>query len=295
DPSKIEHLKALEGANERLKLFQADLLEMAYFTLHPLLCWVILSTHRWVDSTLIRIIKELIDPAVKGTLNVLSSCLKAPTVKRVVLTSSMASVMVDRKPKTSETLVDETYFSDPEFVEELKQWYILSKTLAEKAAIEFADQNGIDLLVMNPGLVMGPLLQPTLNLTTQAFIDLIREGKSMTTPSGIFLFVDVRDVAKAHVLAFENPSSNGRYCLVANVVYNSEILDVLHELYPTLDLPKSSQVDQRDIQRFQVSRAKAESLGINFISLEQSLKDTIESLKERKLIECLNCASESKI
>ena len=57
---------------------------------------------------------ELLDPAVKGTLNVLKSCAKVPSVKRVVLTSSMAAVASNARPRTPEVVVDETWFSDAE-------------------------------------------------------------------------------------------------------------------------------------------------------------------------------------
>lgn len=56
---------------------------------------------------------ELLDPAVKGTLNVLSSCKKA-SIKRVVVTSSMAAVAYNGKPRTPDVIVDETWFSNPE-------------------------------------------------------------------------------------------------------------------------------------------------------------------------------------
>lgn len=63
---------------------------------------------------------ELIDPALKGTLNVLKSCAKVPSIKRVIITSSMASVMINGKPLTSDVVIDETWFSDPKFCEEAK-------------------------------------------------------------------------------------------------------------------------------------------------------------------------------
>jgi len=63
---------------------------------------------------------ELIDPAVKGTLNVLNSCAKASSVKRVVVTSSMAAVGYNGKPRTPDVTVDETWFSDPELCEASK-------------------------------------------------------------------------------------------------------------------------------------------------------------------------------
>lgn len=62
----------------------------------------------------------MIDPALKGTLNVLSSCAKTPTVKRVVVTSSIAAVVYSGKPRTPEVVVDETWFSNQDICKELK-------------------------------------------------------------------------------------------------------------------------------------------------------------------------------
>ena len=63
---------------------------------------------------------ELLDPALKGTLNVLESCVKVPSVKRVVITSSIATVAFNGKPETSDVTIDETWFSDPAFCEKSK-------------------------------------------------------------------------------------------------------------------------------------------------------------------------------
>ncbi|KAL0387926.1 UNVERIFIED_CONTAM: Tetraketide alpha-pyrone reductase 1 [Sesamum radiatum] len=180
DPSKVAHLKALEGAKERLRLFQANLTEEGSFdaaidgcdgvfhTASP----VILDNYNDPQT-------ELIEPAVKGTLNVLSSCVKASSsIKRVVLTSSMASMIANRKLQIN-AAIDETWFSDPAFCEEAKQWYVLSKTLAEEAALKFAEENGMDLVVINPAFVIGPLLQPTLNVTSDSFLSFIREGMTV--------------------------------------------------------------------------------------------------------------------
>ena len=65
---------------------------------------------------------ELLEPAVKGTLNVLNSCVKSPSIKRVVLTSSIAAVAYNGKPRTPDVVIDETWFTDPDVCKESKVW-----------------------------------------------------------------------------------------------------------------------------------------------------------------------------
>ncbi|KAK4406213.1 Cinnamoyl-CoA reductase 1 [Sesamum angolense] len=217
---------------------------------------------------------ELIQPAVNGTLNVLRSCIKVPSIKRVVLTSSIAAVFSNRNAKSSDVVIDESWYSDPTFCKEIE-------TLAEEAARKFAEQYGIDLVVMNPGLVIGPCLQPTLNVSFTIFLDFITKGECSCSIEGGCVLVDIRDVADAHVLAFENASAEGRYCLVAKTMTFFETSNILRDLYPSLDLVKRLGDNQPTLKCFQVSKEKAKSLGINFIPMDQSFKDTVEVLKEK--------------
>jgi hypothetical protein len=75
---------------------------------------------KWLWSISFSIQVELLDPAVKGTLNVLGSCAKHPSIRRVVLTSSVAAVAYNGKPRTPDVVVDETWFSDPILCRESK-------------------------------------------------------------------------------------------------------------------------------------------------------------------------------
>ncbi|KAG2671146.1 hypothetical protein I3843_14G118400 [Carya illinoinensis] len=152
DPKKTSHLLALDGAKERLHLFKANLLEEGSFDAAIQGCEGVFHTaspfyHDVKDPE-----AELLDPAVKGTLNVLNSCTKSSSVKRVVLTSSIAAVAFNGRPRTPDVVVDETWFSDPEICKEAKQWYVLSKTLAEEAAWKFAKENGLDMVAINPSM-----------------------------------------------------------------------------------------------------------------------------------------------
>ncbi|XWS75658.1 hypothetical protein CRYUN_Cryun01aG0110000 [Craigia yunnanensis] len=281
DAKKTQHLVSLDGAKERLHLFKAELVDEGSFDSIVDGCQGVFHTASPVFLSAADPQAEIIGPAVKGTLNVLKSCAKVASIKRVVITSSLASVVHNGKPMTPDVVVDETWFSDPLLCEEGKRWYPLSKTLAEEAAWRFAKDNGIDLLTINPGVVFGPLLQPALNSSSGVIINLTK-GEN-TFPISTCTFVDVRDVAYAHIQAFEDPSACGRYCLVERAVPFSEVQKIFYELYPSLHLNEKYEEDHNKPteETFQVSKEKAKSLGVSFIPLEVSLRDNIESFKEK--------------
>ncbi|XP_072997737.1 phenylacetaldehyde reductase-like [Typha latifolia] len=281
DPKKTEHLHALDGADERLQFFEADLLKEGSFDDVVEGCEGVFHTASPFHYNITDPQVDLIDPALKGTLNVLASCAKA-SVKKVVITSSMAAVEHNGRLKTPDVVVDETWFSIPEICEKSKLWYPLSKTLAEEAAWKFSRDNAINMITINPGMVIGPLLQPTLNTSTAAILNLI--NGSSTFPNSSVRWVHVQDVAMAHILAYELPSATGRYCLVERVAHYSEIVKIIHGLYPALELPAKCADDKPFIPIYQVSKDKVKSLGIKFIPLETCIKETIESLKEKGFV-----------
>lgn len=112
-------------------------------------------------------------------------------------------------------------------------WYALSKTLAENAAWKHARDNGIDLVVMNPGLVIGPVLQKSLNFSVNVVVGLVNGNDPFNSKQ--YRFVDVRDVALAHIKAIENSFASGRYIIDGPVVTTlNDIEKVLREFYPDL-------------------------------------------------------------
>ncbi|KAL3622013.1 hypothetical protein CASFOL_034209 [Castilleja foliolosa] len=282
DPNKTEHLLALDGANERLHLVKANLLEEGSFDSVVDGCDGVFHTASPFHDPGNDPQAELIDPAVKGTLNVLGSCAKTSSVKRVVLTSSVASVFFNGKPLTPEVVIDETWWSDIELCKQTKQWYVLSKTLAEEASWNFAKEKGIDLVVVNPALVIGPLLQPTLNTSSAVILNLLKGAE--TYQNATYGFVNVKDVAMAHIMAFENPTANGRYIMTESVAHFSEVVKILRKLYPTLKLPEKCVDDEPLKPKYQVSREKAESIGVEFTPLIESLKKTVESLIHKNFL-----------
>ncbi|KAK3035176.1 hypothetical protein RJ639_034564 [Escallonia herrerae] len=335
DPTKTDHLLALDGAKERLHIFKANLLEEGSFdaavdgcegvfhTASPFLpsatdpqVLLLVSSKVWAliplkkkclalrqDATgnifansqhfkyeglvfrkvfpVYRLPTEFIDPALNGTLNVLKSCAKASSVKRVILTSSIAAVALNGRPLTPEVVIDESWSTDPDFCKDLKLWYVVSKTLAEAAAWKFVKENGIDMVALNPGMVIGPLLQPTLNTSAAEILSLIG---AQTYPNLSYGWVNVKDVAYAHIQAFETPAASGRYLLNESVAHFAEVTEILRKLYPDFQLPEKCADDNPLMPKYQVSKEKAISLGIDFICLEESIKETVESLKEKKLL-----------
>ncbi|KAI9078249.1 hypothetical protein K1719_039751 [Acacia pycnantha] len=236
DPKKVDHLLNLDGAKERLHFIKANLLDEGSFDPVVEGCEGVFHTaspfyHDVKDPQ-----AELLDPAVKGTLNVLKSCAKFPSVRRVVLTSSIVAVAYNGKPRTPEVVVDEAWFSDPDLCRASQLWYVVSKTLAEEAAWKFTKDNNIDMVTINPAMVIGPLLQPTLNTSAAAILSIINGAQ--TFPNISFEWINVKDVANAHIQAFEVPSANGRYCLVERVAHYSKVVKILRELYPQLPLPE---------------------------------------------------------
>jgi dihydroflavonol-4-reductase len=159
---------------------------------------------------------ELLRPAVEGTLRVLRAA-AAAGVPRVVQTSSMAAVHGGH-PHTRTQPFNEDDWTD--VANPAVTTYYRSKTLAEKAARDFvaANGNGLHFSTINPGLVLGPVLDGDIG-TSAEIIQMFLRGKYPGTPRLNFGVVDVRDVARMHRLALESTEpSGGRYLAVSETV-----------------------------------------------------------------------------
>ncbi|EOY10132.1 NAD(P)-binding Rossmann-fold superfamily protein [Theobroma cacao] len=126
DLKKTEHLLALDGANERLHLFKAELLEEGAFDSVVDGCIGVFHTASPCYYNAENPQAEMIDPAVKGTLNVFRSCVKVPSIKRVIITSSLGAVVFTGKPLADNGVIDETWFSDPVICQKSKELLVLT-------------------------------------------------------------------------------------------------------------------------------------------------------------------------
>ncbi|KAF0696333.1 Aste57867_12892 [Aphanomyces stellatus] len=213
DVAKHGHLTALPGAADHLHFFSANLLEDDPF--HDAIrgCSVVL--HTVSPCFAVNCTREnMLDPAIQGTLTVLKTCAQTPSVRRVVLTSSSGAMAISMctHPPSQYTEAD---WSPEDLFEKHGILYMLSKTVAERKAREFvASQNpAFDLVVLNPTWMLGQVLQPTRNNSSHEIARYLA-GEMKTIPNECKPVVDVRDVAAAHVAAFEKPGAHGRYLLI---------------------------------------------------------------------------------
>lgn len=155
---------------------------------------------------------ELIVPARDGALRVLRAARDAG-VRRVVLTSSFAAVGYGHGPR--EAPFDETSWTNLEG--RALTPYVKSKTLAEQAAWDFIDRegDGLELAVVNPVAVFGPVLGPDY-ATSILLIQRLLDGEMPGLPKLSFGVVDVRDVVDLHVRAMTDPAANGERFLAAS-------------------------------------------------------------------------------
>lgn len=231
---------------------------------------------------------ELIRPAVEGTLRALRAA-HAAGVARVVLTSSTAAIL-----NPSRTRFDETDWCDPDAPG--VSAYTRSKTLAERAAWDFAGTHGLDLTTINPGLVLGPPLDGQFG-SSVGLVRRILRGKDPMMPDIGFPVVDVRDVAEMHLRALERPETAGlRIAAVAGGLSMPAMGRHLKRLYPTRRIPtrvapavilrllalfdRSIRTILPEIGRHpQVVNDRAHHvLGMRFISAEGALKATADWL-----------------
>lgn len=274
DP-KNDHLKELEGARERLTLHKVDLLDLQSIQSVVHGCHGVFHTASPVTDNP----DEMLEPAVNGTKNVIIASAEAK-VRRVVFTSSIGTVYMD--PNTSrDVVVDESYWSDLEHCKNTKNWYCYGKTVAEQSAWDIAKENQVDLVVVNPVVVLGPLLQPTINASTIHILKYLN-GAAKTYVNATQSYVHVKDVALAHLLVYETNSASGRYICCETALHRGEVVEILAKYFPEYPLPtKCSDEKNPRVKPYIFSNQKLKDLGLEFTPVKQCLYETVRSLQEK--------------
>ena len=250
DVSNIEkrtHLdKLAENSLGTIKYFESDLMEEDSYKEAMKGCELVIHTASpfVMDSKDPQ--KEVIEPALKGTQNVLKTVNETPSVKRVVLTSSCAAIYGDAIDAKSAPggIFDESMWNTTS-TSKMGE-YSYSKTVAEKEAWKFnGKQKRWDLVVINPSFVMGPALNPNAKFESKKFMLQMGNGDLKSGAPDITMgMVDVRDVGEAHVNAGFNDKAKGRHILSSETLTLLEVGGFIIEKFgdkypvPTKNAPK---------------------------------------------------------
>ncbi|KAI0716154.1 NAD(P)-binding protein [Cerioporus squamosus] len=246
----------------------------------------------------------VIDPAVKGTLSILNSALKhRTTVRRVVILSSAAAIFNPPRPEDAGTRVlDERDWNEhsPKEVQEKGgkasgvDIYRTSKTLAERAAWKFYEdakaKGGLewDLVTLNPPYVYGPIIHevPTLESfggSPRMWYDHIVQGDlhgDALTKNG-YAYVDVRDLACAHVLGLTVPEAGGeRFLICGGACVMQQFVDAARRVTDKIHAGEPSYGNADAVYPTAYNAEKSRKvLGLRYRSLEETAEDTIRDLE----------------
>ncbi|KAL8277114.1 hypothetical protein RQP46_010442 [Phenoliferia psychrophenolica] len=231
-------------------------------------------------------LKDMLNPAIQGTREALEAAKKTPSVKRVVVTSSFAAVLdLAKMPGVGVTYSDKDW--NPATLEEATKAehpgyvYCASKKLAEEEAWKIAKGASFSLTTLCPPMVFGPPKQvlkdmKSLNTSSEAVWGLV--DATEVKPAAFPVFVDVRDIARLHVLATTEEAAKGqRYLCVAGHYDDSQIADIIIRNFPEQAhrIPKAPVTSGPEHFKTDTSKVEKE-LGIKWISFEESIKDTVK-------------------
>lgn len=245
---------------------------------------------------------EIFVPAVEGTKNVLESIyLHAPQVKKLVVTSSLAALASYDQNMDPNFIIDETNYNNTTMEETLKNGsngYYGAKTFAERAVWDFKRNKypNFEVTMIMPSYTIGPQAFDSevngnqLNTTAQWVADLLKLKPEDSIPGFLDSQIDVRDIARAHVVALENPMTNGkRYFMRLSRTNMQQILDIIHKHFPKEfgHLPKGKPITDYYNEIF-VKAAYIDDtetrkiMDFDYISLEQTIIDTINQILRTK-------------
>lgn len=282
NPQKLEPLKAGLGPDlfGQLELVEADLTKEESIVAACEGATYIIHT-----ASPFHFGGDCVGPAVQGTTAVMKACTQHK-VKMCVLTSSCAACLAPAKTDqpVPPNAYDETYWSNPDRPEGLSD-YMKSKTLAEKVAWDYqAEHPGFDLVTILPTFIMGPA--PCGDGTSIGFMKSVLNGSQSEIPRGRRGFVDVRDVAMAHLKAIQIPeAANKRFILYNERVPTPKVYGWLAPLNETRGAKVPTKLKQGEDKGGDLvdnSRSK-QVLKIEYTPLEKTITEHAEQILARGL------------
>jgi NADPH-dependent methylglyoxal reductase len=240
----------------------------------------VIHTAALVDSKTAKANSDLTDSAICSTKNILDSIKNFGfNINSVVLTSSIVSAITVKKrlPEFNETTWNDVEEAD---VTNNALVYNYGKTVSEKYAWDYINKNNqsYSFSTILPSYTFGPQafdndIKSTLNTSAEIINSIVTKNnvpKSVTAAN----FIDVRDVAKAHIIAFEQ-KLNQRLILANEYFTIHDMIEIIRAKYPKLELPS---VKQAKVRKFMNNTRSKQALGFEFISFKQSVLDTVDQI-----------------
>ncbi|XP_016445235.1 vestitone reductase-like [Nicotiana tabacum] len=282
----VSYLTNLPGAQERLRIFKADLDKPESFNPPIEGCIGVFHAAHPIDFENKESEETITQQSINGTLGILQACLNSKTVKRVVYASSASTVMVD-----TSSIIHENSWTNVDLVRTLKLFggsYAISKTLTEKAALEFAEKNGIDFVTVIPTWIHGPFITPQIPGSVRSSMEMIlgHQNNSMNYPA-VVPFVHVDDVTNAHIFLLDYPNAKGRYICSAVEITREKLAEFLTTRYPEFQkqITEYRGTSSEELKIPSLSPKKLLETGFKYkYGLEEMFDGAIECCKQRGIL-----------
>ncbi|KAL1540112.1 (3R)-2'-hydroxyisoflavanone reductase [Salvia divinorum] len=275
--TELGFLRDLPGASERLRIFEADLNHPDSFRAAIAGCiGVFLVAHQMPTDTTTTNSDET---STTSTLAILLACLDAKTVKRAIYTSSAAAAIFSGN---SSTTIDEGSWSDLDLIHKSPPpvaAYATAKTLTEKAALEFGEKHGLEVVTLLPTYIHGPFIGPRCPASVYTLVSmLLGNADSYKYLAGSVDVVHVDDVASVQIFLFESGDAKGRYICSAVGSTIDELYQLLCRRYPHYQIAPP---DCSMGRPYEISSQKLLETGFKYkYGLEEMYDGAIESCKK---------------
>jgi len=287
-PSKAPYLMALPGASKRLTLASADMANIGDFddALDGVDCVFIaclIPTYAGPSGIPAREMDdeqgcaEIIMPTVNGCMNIMRAGARQG-IKNVVICSSTSSTN-PLPPIPVKNEVD--HWSDEKVQCRSKKYTSATKTVMEKAAIKFAEENNIRLSILLPTGMFGPVILPAqMNGNPHVWLKALiegREGRHETVPNTSTSMIHLHDLAALFMAAYENPGASGRYFGVYDSWHWQDIYAEIQIILPDMKMP--APLTEKPVTSTGFDFTRRDSLGVKVRGIPTLLRETIDWIR----------------
>ena len=287
-PGKATFLNALPNAEANLRLFEAEMADKASFDdafsnvdcvfiacLIPVYKGPTGKPAREMDDE--QGYAEIIMPTVNGCLNIMNAAAKQ-RVKNVVICSSTSSTN-PIPPVPIKNEID--HWSDENEQCRAKKYTSATKTVMEKAAIQFAAENGQRLSIILPTGMYGPVILPGhMKGNPHSWLKKLIDGEEpphQKIPNDSTSMSHLHDLASLFLAAYENPKASGRYYGVYESWHWQDIYAELQKIFPRMKMPEPITETAVEPTGFDFSRR--DSLGVQMRDIPTMIRETVEWIK----------------